>query len=349
MSKKLDKDARELARQARGSKAESLVFDRGTFLHATVVPPSVMEQTVVNGNSVILIKPLSKLNEETIKNNPSLSQRAKKRKRNDVFGVKSLPHSISFIQKHDIKRKPGGKFYVHELEVLAEHHKPVGPTTGTKWKTPGQDGVYECQTDCRIIRTYFIKLGRNGNVSDPDSVIMLVKDNVWKSMKVGMKDPSIRYNDGNFIMDDDSDDESTGIVKHFHMKSSVATESGGNDEEAGDNDDNSVPIEEEGGEEMSNDDELSLWTHIQNGGYYAGPGQVRIDFRSLKTVADNRRVLKEALHDALEKWKKDFGTIRVVRITNVNEGMKKDLESIGYERGTEDDEEFYERSIHVEV
>ena len=152
----------------------------------------------------------------------------KKKQHADSFFTKRFLHAARFaMSKLNNKEKAGGVFYLYELDNVTRYY-PCGLTSGGYWRSNGQEGMYKTPVPAKVKRVFYIKLGSKGNMSDDNSIIMLVRDGceMGNVLSVDLKLDELgkhalnrqsgHYNAGAFNLDgEDSDDESIGQELSF--------------------------------------------------------------------------------------------------------------------------------------
>ena len=228
-SKKLEKhiedDRRETKRLYRDSAApfaEEVINKTETYWHASTIKLEKMDRTEDDKKECIIrVQPASDLEEET----REAIHPMRRRHNADVYATRRALHSIRLARRR-LGHKPSAEISLFELDTEGDVSNfiiPVGLCRQGHFRSNGQDGMYRIATPLKIKRYIRIKLGRMGNLSDPDSIIVLERDSCKMdarrsvNMKRGVqKDNTEQYNRGLFNLnnaDENDDDESIGQEK----------------------------------------------------------------------------------------------------------------------------------------
>ena len=228
-SKKLEKhiedDSRETKRLYKDSAAPfaEVINETEAYWHASTIKLEKMDRTEDDKKECIIrVQPASDLEEET----REAIHPMRRRHNADVYATRRALHSIRLAQKR-LGHKPSAEISLFELDVAEDVSRffvPVGLCRQGHFRSNGQDGMYRIAEPLKIKRYIRIKLGSMGNLSDPDSIIVLERDgcNMDASRSVNMKrgvqkDNTQLYNCGLFNLNkddnEDDDDESIGQEK----------------------------------------------------------------------------------------------------------------------------------------
>ena len=216
------RDCRELKRLTKGtgSTLEKLILDKKTHFHVTTVPPKEMER---NENEieqqVAYIRPLNNLQEPT----KALLDKEYTDNHDDIYTTRRFLHCCRLIQHHHLRFKPFTTFYILELDIKPnDTTHPCGLTRGGLWKSKGNEALWKTPESKKVLTVIEVILGRNGNLSDTDSKIRIIREkgnmdaHVSVNLKRSLNAHSQRYNHGIFYVEDDSsDDESVGEEYNF--------------------------------------------------------------------------------------------------------------------------------------
>ena len=223
----IEDDSRETKRLYRDSAApfaEEVINKTETYWHASTIKLEKMDRTEDDkkeGN--IRVQPASDLEDET----REAIDPTRRRHNADVYATRRALHSIRLARRR-LGHKPSAEISLFELDTEGDVSNfiiPVGLCRQGHFRSNGQDGMYRIASPLKIKRYIRIKLGRMGNLSDPDSSIVLERDDGKMdarrsvNMKRGVqKDNTEQYNRGLFNLnnddnDNDNDDESTGLEK----------------------------------------------------------------------------------------------------------------------------------------
>ena len=228
-SKKLEKhiedDSRETKRLYKDSAAPfaEVINETEAYWHASTIKLEKMDRTEDDKKECIIrVQPASDLEEET----REAIHPMRRRHNADVYATRRALHSIRLAQKR-LGHKPSAEISLFELDVAEDVSRffvPVGLCRQGHFRSNGQDGMYRIAEPLKIKRYIRIKLGSMGNLSDPDSIIVLERDgcNMDASRSVNMKRGVQKhntqlYNCGLFNLNkddnEDDDDESIGQEK----------------------------------------------------------------------------------------------------------------------------------------
>ena len=227
-SKKLEKhiedDSRETKRLYKDSAAPfaEVINETEAYWHASTIKLEKMDRTEDDKKECIIrVQPASDLEEET----REAIHPMRRRHNADVYATRRALHSIRLARRR-LGHKPSAEISLFELDTEGDVSNfiiPVGLCRQGHFRSNGQDGMYRIATPLKIKRYIRIKLGRMGNLSDPDSSIVLERDSCKMdarrsvNMKRGVqKDNTEQYNRGLFNLNNDAvdnDDESIGQEK----------------------------------------------------------------------------------------------------------------------------------------
>jgi len=190
-----------------GTMLEGILNDEDNMYHATPVMIEIFEMTddeKKKGHAYV--KPACTIEDEGLK----AMMDVKRQMHRDVFFTRRALHSYrNCIER--TKHKPFAKMMLLEIDVSLEDCYPVGLTLGGHWR--GTDGIYKSANNAQIKKAIYIKTGSNGNISDDDAVIKLVRDdyNMKKELSINLRrdlnDHSEHYNNGLFHLNDEEEEE----------------------------------------------------------------------------------------------------------------------------------------------